>query len=68
VPPADPVLRLWSGDEACGLDALAARAVAGNLWPPERAGAALLESLLVLEMKGQVERLPGPAYRLVGNR
>ncbi|MCD6023508.1 MAG: protecting protein DprA, partial [Fibrobacteria bacterium] len=33
VPPADPVLRLWSGDEACGLDALAARAVAGNLWP-----------------------------------
>lgn len=66
--PADPVLRLWSGDEACGLDALAARAVAGNLWPAERAGAALLESLLMLEMKGQVERLPGPAYRLVGNR
>jgi DNA processing protein len=66
--PADPVLRLWSGDEACGLDALAARAVAGNLWPAERAGAALLESLLVLEMKGQVERLPGSAFRIVGNR
>jgi DNA processing protein len=60
---SDPVLRLWSGDEACGLDALAARAVAGNLWPAEQAQGALLESLLVLEMKGQVERLPGPRYR-----
>jgi DNA processing protein len=63
VEPADPVLRLWSGDEACGLDALAARAVAENLWSAERAPAALIESLLVLEMKGQVERLPGPSYR-----
>ena len=64
--PSDPVLRLWSGDEACGLDALAARAVAENLWPAERAAAALIESLLILEMNGRVERLPGSNYRRRG--
>jgi hypothetical protein len=57
------VLRLWSGDEACGLDALAARAVAANLWAADKAAGALIESLLQLEMRGLVRRMPGPAYK-----
>jgi predicted Rossmann fold nucleotide-binding protein DprA/Smf involved in DNA uptake len=61
----DPLLSLWQTEEACGLDALVARAVARNLWPIDRAGAALLEALLLLEMQGLVQRLPGPTYRRV---
>lgn len=76
----DPVLALWDpqerqgssgageggqADEACPLDTLAARAEARGLWPPGRAAAALLERLLLLEMRGLVRRLPGAVYRRV---
>src|SRR5690606_27211282 len=61
-PPDDPVLRLWGGDAVCAVDVLAARAGDRGLWPPGRAPAALLESLLQLELRGLVRRLPGAAY------
>jgi DNA processing protein len=64
--PDDPVLRLWGTDEVCALDALSARAGEQGLWPRGQAGAALLESLLQLELRGLVRRMPGAAYRRTG--
>lgn len=61
---ADPVLRLWAGEEACAVDALTERAIRTNLWPREQAAAALLERLLQLELSGLVRRMPGASYRL----
>jgi DNA processing protein len=66
--PSDPVLRLWEGDEVCGVDALTARAEAAGLWPAGAAASGLLEALLMREMTGQVQRLPGPSYRRVGRQ
>lgn len=63
--PPDPVLSLWDRDEDCGLDALVARAAARGLWPAEKAPAALLERLLLLELQGHVSRLPGAVYRKI---
>jgi hypothetical protein len=59
---SDPVLNLWGQDEACPLDTLAARAAEQGVWPAERAAAALLEALLLLELRGLVRRLPGAQY------
>jgi DNA processing protein len=64
--PDDPVLRLWGSDEVCAVDTLTARAGEHGLWPRERAATALIESLLQLELRGLVQRLPGAAYRLSG--
>lgn len=67
----DPVLALWEADEACPLDTLAARAEAQGLWsdgPAGRAAAALLERLLVLELRGLVRRAPGGVYRKAEGR
>lgn len=67
--PSDPVLRLWDGDdEACPLDRLAQRARERKLWPLEEVSASLLSTLLNLELRGLVERLPGPAFRRVSSR
>lgn len=62
--PDDPVLRLWGDDAVCAMDTLAARAGERGLWPSGRVPAALLESLLQLELRGLVRRLPGAAYEL----
>jgi DNA processing protein len=61
----DPVLSLWRDEETCGLDLLSERARTSGHWPPERALAALLPSLLRLEIRGRVQRLPGPLFRKV---
>jgi DNA processing protein len=61
-PAADPVLNLWGPDEACPLDTLAARAEEQGVYPPGRAASALLESLLLLELRGLVRRMPGAQY------
>jgi DNA processing protein len=61
----DPVVSLWENEDACGLDALAARAVTRGLWLAEEAHGALLERLLHLELQGRVRRLPGAIYRRV---
>jgi DNA processing protein len=60
---SDPVLTLWGQDEACPLDTLAARAAEQGVWPAARVAAALLEALLLLELRGLVRRLPGAVYR-----
>ena len=61
--PNEPVLDLWRNDDTCGLDRLAERARETNLWPAGKALAALMESLLLLEIRGLVQRLPGPVFR-----
>jgi DNA processing protein len=68
VAPTDDALgaalwELWESEETCGLDALAARAVARGLWAKDKASNALLERLLHLELQGRVRRLPGAVYR-----
>jgi DNA processing protein len=64
----DPILKLWGDDAVCGLDQLALRAGAQALWPEDMVSAALLESLLRLEMHGKVRRLPGAAFEKTGRR
>ncbi len=59
----EPLLDLWRGEEACGLDRLAERAGEMNLWPPGKILSALMQSLLQLEIRGLVQRLPGPKFR-----
>ncbi len=57
----DPALALWRGEETCSLDKLEARARGEGT--PGGALAALLSSLLRLELRGLIQRLPGPAFR-----
>ena len=59
----EPILELWRGEDICALDRLVERSCEKNLWPSANALAALMESLLQLEMRGFVQRLPGPAFR-----
>jgi DNA processing protein len=64
----DPILLLWGDDPVCALDQLAVRADARALWPGDQIPAALLESLLRLEMRGKVRRLPGAAFERTGRK
>jgi DNA processing protein len=59
----DPILKLWGEDAVCGLDQLVLRAGERSLWPEDQIPAALLESLLRLEMRGKVRRLPGASFQ-----
>jgi len=59
----EPVLELWRDEKICGLDRLIARSLELNLWPAGNTLANLMQSLLRLQLRGLLQRLPGPTLR-----